>query len=121
MHETTVSPLSIFSSMLEPELLAKVEVNAMRTNLDGGEVLMKVGKPIWGIPLLAKGTVKISRVNDEGQEILLYYVKAGETCALAFTCWMTTQISSVKSNSPPRPLPYVVGTQCTSAIQKEIN
>ena len=108
MQERTFSPLSIFSPTFEPELLAKVEANAMLTNLNGGEVLMKIGKPVWGIPLLAKGTVKISRVNDEGQEILLYYVKAGETCAMAFTSWMTTQISSVKSTAEEECVLYII-------------
>lgn len=106
--ETTFSHLNIFASRFEPELIAQVEANATLMHLNTGEVIMKFGKPVWGIPLLAKGTVKISRVNDEGQEILLYYVKAGETCAMSFTCWMTTQISSVKSTAEEECVLYVI-------------
>jgi CRP/FNR family transcriptional regulator, anaerobic regulatory protein len=76
MH-THHGDLRIFASVFEPELMAKVEANAAVMNLNSGDVIMKIGKPVWGIPLLTKGTVKITRVNDEGQEILLYYVKAG--------------------------------------------
>lgn len=108
MQETAFSHLSIFRSVFDEELMAKVEANAILTNLNGGEVIMKIGKPVWGIPLLAKGTVKITRPNDEGQEILLYYVKAGETCAMAFTCWMTTQISSVKSTAEEECVLYMI-------------
>lgn len=108
MLETTFSHLNIFASVFEPELMVKIESQATPMNLNGGEVIMNIGKPVWGIPLLAKGTVKISRVNDEGQEILLYYVKAGQTCAMAFTSWMTTQISSVKSTAEEESVLYVI-------------
>jgi len=108
MQYTTQSDLSIFAPLFEPELMQKVEANAALMNLNGGDVIMNIGKPVWGIPLLVKGTVKITRMNDEGQEILLYYVKAGETCAMAFTCWMTTQISSVKSTAEDDCVLYVI-------------
>lgn len=108
MLETTFSHLNIFAPVFEPELMVKIESQATPMNLNGGEVIMNIGKPVWGIPLLAKGTVKISRVNDEGQEILLYYVKAGQTCAMAFTSWMTTQISSVKSTAEEESVLYVI-------------
>lgn len=99
MQHSSFTGLKIFASVFEPELMTKVEANASVINPDGGEVIMRIGKPVSSIPLLTKGTIKVSRVNDEGQEVLLYYVKAGETCAMAFTCWMTTQISSVKSTT----------------------
>jgi CRP/FNR family transcriptional regulator, anaerobic regulatory protein len=108
MHDETFGPLNIFSDVLGPDLMAKVEANAMLMNMNSGDVMMQIGKPVWGIPLLAKGTVKISRVNEEGQEILLYYVKAGETCAMSFTCWMTTQVSSVKSTAEEECILYVI-------------
>jgi CRP/FNR family transcriptional regulator, anaerobic regulatory protein len=108
MQNTTHNGLGIFASVFEPELMAKVEANAALMNLASGDVIMNIGKPVWGIPLLTKGTVKISRINDEGQEVLLYYVKAGETCAMAFTCWMTTQISSIKSTAEEECVLYVV-------------
>ena len=108
MLNATFSHLSIFSPLFEPELMDRVQANATLMNLNSGDVMLKIGKPVWGIPLLAKGTVKISRVNDEGQEILLYYVKAGETCAMSFTCWMTTQVSSVKSTAEEECVVYVI-------------
>ncbi len=108
MSETPFTHLDIFAPFLEPELLADVRANATLMNLSAGDVMMQIGKPVWGIPLLAKGTVRISRVNDEGQEVLMYYVKSGETCAMSFTCWMTTQVSSVKSTAEDECVVYVI-------------
>lgn len=58
---------------------------------------MRIGSPVRAVPLVISGIVKVSIINAEGQEMLLYYVRSGETCAMAFTCWMTTQLSSVES------------------------
>lgn len=99
MSSGVTSHLSIFSSVLEPSLLEEIAANAMMINVSTGEVIIKLGQPVWGIPLVASGTFKISRVNEEGQELLLHYIKSGKTCAVSFTCWMTTQISSIKSTA----------------------
>ena len=87
----------IFSSVFEPELLGELGSRSMLMKVSGGETLMRPGDPVRNIPLLVSGVVKISRVNDDGQEILLYYVRSGGTCAMSFTCWMTSKVSSVES------------------------
>jgi CRP/FNR family transcriptional regulator len=50
-----------------------------------------------GVPLMLRGTIKISRENEEGKELLLYYVKDGKTCPMSLTCFMTSQLSSVNA------------------------
>jgi len=45
------------------------------------------------------GTFKVSRVNDEGQELLLYYVTAGESCAMTFNCSMMAHSSEIKGTA----------------------
>jgi len=87
---------SIFSSVFEPELLEELEAKSMLMKVSGGETIMRIGSPVRAVPLIISGIVKVSRVNDEGQEILLYYVRSGETCAMSFTCWMTSKVSSVE-------------------------
>jgi CRP/FNR family transcriptional regulator len=51
---------------------------------------------VRAVPLLISGTIKVSRINDEGQELLLYYVKEGESCAMTFNCCMLSQTSVIK-------------------------
>jgi CRP/FNR family transcriptional regulator len=96
MSNDTSEHISIFSSVFEPELLAEIEAKSMLMKVSGGETIMRIGSPVRAVPLVISGIVKVSRVNEEGQEILLYYVKKGETCAMSFTCWMTTQVSSIE-------------------------
>ncbi len=96
MSRETPEYSSVFSSVFEPELLAELEAKSMLMKVSGGETIIRIGSPVRAVPLVISGIVKVSRVNDEGQEILLYYVRSGETCAMSFTCWMTTQVSSIE-------------------------
>jgi len=59
--------------------------------------MLDVGHNIRAVPLVLNGTFKVSRINDEGQELLLYYVSTGESCAMTFTCCMMSQDSVIKA------------------------
>jgi CRP/FNR family transcriptional regulator len=96
MSSETPEYISRFSSIFEPDLLAELEAKSMLMKVSDGETIMRIGSPVRAVPLVISGIIKVSRINDEGQEILLYYVKGGETCAMSFTCWMTSQVSSVE-------------------------
>jgi CRP/FNR family transcriptional regulator, anaerobic regulatory protein len=77
-------------------LLAELEARSMLMKVSSGETIMRIGSPVRAVPLVISGLVKVSIVNADGQEILLYYVRSGQTCAMSFTCWMTTQVSSIE-------------------------
>jgi len=99
--------LRIFST-LEPALLAEIEAKSVLVKVNPGDVMLVAGQPVWGIPLVVEGTFKVTRVSDDGQEVLLYYVYSGETCAMSFTSWMTTQVSSITSVAEEESQVYVV-------------
>lgn len=59
--------------------------------------MVKVGEfPKW-IPLVTKGAIKVSRTDDEGREIFLYYLYPGQTCAMTLNCCMVEKPSEVKA------------------------
>lgn len=64
-----------------------------------GDTLLNIGQAIRAIPLLATGAIKVSRINDEGKELLLYYVREGESCAMTFNCCMLAQTSVIKGTA----------------------
>jgi CRP/FNR family transcriptional regulator len=70
MSNDTPEYSSIFSSVFEPDLLAELEAKSMLMNVRGGETIMRIGSPVRAVPLVISGIIKVSRVNDEGQEIL---------------------------------------------------
>lgn len=89
----------VFSTIFEKALLAELEANAILINVKAGQVMLNIGQSIRAVPLVLSGTFKVSRINDEGMELLLYYVKAGESCAMTFTCCMMAQASVVKGSA----------------------
>ncbi len=88
-----------FSEFFEPALLAEIEAKAMLMEVKSGDVMLNIGQTIRAVPLLASGAVKVSRINDDGQELLLYYVKEGESCAMTFNCCMLAQTSVIKGTA----------------------
>ena len=85
----------IYHDLFETGLLTEIESRSILMNISSGGTILKIGKPVMGVPLLLSGTLKVSRINDEGQELLLYYLQAGKTCPMSLTCFMTSQLSSV--------------------------
>src|SRR5215813_7022494 len=88
-----------FSSVFEPDLLAELEKNSMLMEVHAGEIMLNPGQTIRAVPLVISGTFKVSRINEEGQELLLYYVKEGESCAMTFTCGMMAHASVIKGSA----------------------
>ena len=58
---------------------------------------MDYGQIVRQMPILLKGSVKISRRDDDGHELFLYYINQHETCAMTFTCSMMRKASEVKA------------------------
>jgi CRP/FNR family transcriptional regulator len=85
-----------FSDFFESTLLAELEEKGMLMEVKSGDVMLNIGQTIRAVPLLVSGAVKVSRINADGQELLLYYVKEGESCAMTFNCCMLAQTSVIK-------------------------
>lgn len=64
-----------------------------------GEIMLNPGQTIRAVPLVLSGIFKVSRINEEGQELLLYYVKEGESCAMTFTCCMMAHASVIRGSA----------------------
>nr|WP_262921304.1 Crp/Fnr family transcriptional regulator [Maribellus maritimus] len=61
------------------------------------EVLIREGQFITSFPLVLKGLIRITRNNDDGNELLLYYLKDNEVCAMSLTCCMANSTSNVQA------------------------
>ena len=88
-----------FSSVFESELLAELEKKSMIMQVKAGEIMLNPGQTIRAVPLVLSGIFKVSRINEEGQELLLYYVKEGESCAMTFTCCMMAHASEIRGSA----------------------
>lgn len=85
-----------FPDIYEAEAREAVLEHGHLTFLKAGEVWMDIGGFIKYIPLVLSGTLKLLREDENGQEMLLYFVGAGETCAMSLTCCMSDARSTIR-------------------------
>lgn len=62
-----------------------------------GEIMLRENAYIKAIPIVTGGSVKVMRTDDEGREILLYYINSGESCIMSFLGGMHHDTSKVKA------------------------
>lgn len=81
----------------EPELLQELEKHGKLMSAQAGDTIVDIGQTIRVMPLVLSGILKISRLDEDGNELLLYYINPGETCAMTFTCCMQQFPSEIKA------------------------
>lgn len=86
----------IFNQIFELELIREFEEKAKIISVKEGAIILDFGKAVSVIPVVLSGVLKISRLEESGSELLLYYVNAKESCAMTFTCCMQQFPSEVK-------------------------
>jgi CRP/FNR family transcriptional regulator len=64
-----------------------------------GEIIMDFGAYVKLIPLIVKGSIKVSREGEDGAELFLYYLLPGESCSMSFTCCMMNKRSEMRTQA----------------------
>jgi CRP/FNR family transcriptional regulator len=85
-----------YSIVFEPELLAEIEKYGTLAKLEKDDLLIDVGTKITQVPLLLNGAVKIVREDKNGDEIVLYFLERGDTCAISFVNCLNHSKSKVR-------------------------
>lgn len=86
-----------FDSTFEPELIKEIYQFGEVKYYKEGDVIIDYGKYIRMMPLIVKGTIKVFRMDESGNEILLYYLSSNESCSMAYSCCMEVKKSEVKA------------------------
>ncbi|HAO06094.1 MAG TPA: Crp/Fnr family transcriptional regulator [Chryseobacterium sp.] len=80
-----------------PELVEKLYRYGVTKNYEEGDIILDENSSIRSIPIVMKGMMKVIRTEEDGREILLYYIKAGESCIMSFLGGMHNEKSIVKA------------------------
>jgi CRP/FNR family transcriptional regulator, anaerobic regulatory protein len=86
----------------EKELQEEILKTGIFKSFQPNDVLIREGQFITSFPLVLKGLIRVTRNNDDGNELLLYYLKQNEVCAMSLTCCMTNLTSNVKAVAEER-------------------
>lgn len=80
-----------------PELIGKLYEYCIRKEYKAGSVVLNENTHIRAIPIVTKGTLRVIRMEEDGREILLYYINAGESCIMSFLGGLHNETSKVKA------------------------
>jgi CRP/FNR family transcriptional regulator len=78
---------------LKREIIQQARVR----NFHQDHVITQPGDEILFIPIVLSGCLRILRQNDDGQEVFLYHLYPGQTCAMSLTCCQSGKKSMIKA------------------------
>nr|WP_299382614.1 Crp/Fnr family transcriptional regulator [Allomuricauda sp.] len=86
-----------FGNQFEPGLLEEIQQVGKLVEFQPGEMLMDIGNYVRSMPLLLSGAIKILREDEDGDELLLYYLEQGETCSVTMACCLGQTKSEIRA------------------------
>ena len=89
--------LETFSTYFEQPLIDEINEVGKLVEVPAGEIIMDIGNYIRSIPLLISGAIKVLREDEDGDELLLYYLEQGETCSVTMACCMGQTQSEIRA------------------------
>jgi len=87
----------IFEFKYTPEINEKLIDYGFTKTFAEGDVILNENAYIKAIPIVMSGSIRVMRTDDDDREILLYYIKAGESCIMSFLGGMHHDTSKVKA------------------------
>lgn len=86
-----------YGFIFEEELLKEIAESAKYQKFKAEDYLIEIGDYIKNMPLLLHGAIKILREDTEGDELLLYFLERGDTCAMTLTCCLGQSKSKIRA------------------------
>ncbi len=81
----------------EKELMTEIEAVSTVKTINEGQSLMEIGQRITHMPLLISGALKIMQEDEDGEELVLYFIERGDTCAMTMNCCFGDRKSRVRA------------------------
>ena len=80
-----------------PQLAQQLSAVGIRKEFKAGTTVVQEQKASGSIPLVLKGTLRVMRTEPDGREIMLYYIKAGESCVMSVLGGWSASASKVRA------------------------
>lgn len=86
-----------FSKIFENDLIDEINQVGTFKDVKEGDKVIEIGDYVRSMPLLLSGAIKVLREDNEGNELLLYFLERGTTCAMTLTCCMGNSKSEIRA------------------------
>lgn len=91
----TPTDLSSLTAALEAEM--DLKDLGITKHFSPGETIVSEDVPVRSIPIVTQGSVKVMQSDDTYKEMVLYYLRPGETCIMSFLAGLYQDTSKVKA------------------------
>lgn len=91
MHADTQQLQTRFPTLNSPDLLTAIAQNGSQAGLQGGMTICEPGQQCSHLALVLSGNARVYQLAENGREITLYRVSAGECCIMTVSCIMSQQ------------------------------
>jgi CRP/FNR family transcriptional regulator, anaerobic regulatory protein len=89
-----VKNFHLILSFFSRDLREKIVAGSQLQSLPGGTLLLEQGQRVSHIPFVLKGALRVFTRHEE-KDLLLYYVKASESCIMSFASCLSRERSTV--------------------------
>jgi len=86
-----------YGYLFEDALLQEINSVGTYKDVSEGFKLIEIGDYIKSMPLLVSGAIKILREDKDGDELLLYFIEQGDTCAMTLSCCLGNAKSEIRA------------------------
>ncbi|WP_299521405.1 Crp/Fnr family transcriptional regulator [Winogradskyella sp.] len=89
--------LQRFNYQFDSEILDSIAQTGSLKVFKKHDIIIDIGQDLNFIPLLISGNIKVLREDSNGDELLLYVLESGDTCAMSLTCCMAKSVSKIRA------------------------
>ena len=86
-----------FSELLNSDLKKEIAEAGYSKSFAAGSVIVDIHSYIKTIPVVISGSIKVIKTDEAGNEILLYYITAGQSCIVSVLASMNNETSKIKA------------------------
>jgi CRP/FNR family transcriptional regulator len=79
------------------KMLSKLFEYGQQKSFKEGDIILNENAYIKSVPIVISGSMRVMRTDDDGRELLLYYIKSGESCIMSFLGGLHDDTSKVKA------------------------
>ena len=89
--------IMILKDIFQSDLVREIEESGNLKHFSAGETIVNMDSYIKNIPVVISGSIKVIRTEEDGREILLYYLTPGESCIVSILSGMKNETSKIKA------------------------
>ncbi|RYH72270.1 Crp/Fnr family transcriptional regulator [Flavobacteriaceae bacterium 144Ye] len=86
-----------YGHLFENALIEEIIKVGIYKEIPEGYKILEIGDYVKFMPLLVSGVIKVLREDNDGDELLLYYLEKGETCSMTMTCCLGHKKSEIRA------------------------